>query len=530
MKPIRNLSLHSLAGCLAAVLLAGCTTQQQQQAPPPAAPTQHAEAAPVKKSASGDYGPHYTTFEANGQKYVKGSLGFPSGLREGSGLLLEKTTPTEVNAGTPFTYNYKVINQAPCEVRDVVVSDRVSSNFKASSASPQPANVADGVATWRFSELAPGQAVDISVTGTSTSEGNINTCGWATYTPVICDGIKVVKPALQLTKTLPAEVSMCDPIPATFVVKNSGSSTLTDVKVTDPLPAGLKTADGQSSLVFNVGTLAPGASKELKATLGAAQTGKYDNTAKATCAQNVEAEAKASVVVRAPVLALSCDAPAERFAGRPAEFCYTVSNKGDGVAANTVVEAPVPTGAVFQSATGGGVVNAGRVVWNVGNVAPGASSKLCATFVLAQPGNIQLSASAKGTCAKEVTSSCGTRVLGIPAVLLEVVDVEDPIEVGKDETYIIEVTNQGTAPATNLRLTCKLEESQEYVSGSGATTVTAAGRTITTAPLPSLAPKQKATWKIVVKALKAGDIRFDTQLLSDQLTRPVSETESTNQY
>jgi uncharacterized repeat protein (TIGR01451 family) len=525
------MKLHPKIIAVSAVLalLVGCATQQQTQTQ---TQTTAAKPAPAPKSTppSSGYGPHYTTYEANGAKYTRGSIAYPSGMRDGSGLLLEKTVPAEVQAGVPFSYQIKVINQAPCEVRDVVITDRVTANFKESSSEPKPNSVNDGVATWKIATLGAGESATIKVNGASAEEGTVLTCGSATYTPVLCEGIKVTKAALQLVKTLPAAVSVCDPIPATFVVKNSGSSTLTMVKVTDTLPAGLKTSDGQTSLTFDAGTLAPGQSKEFKANLAAGSTGKFDNTANATCAQNVKAEAKASVTVTAPQLAITCEAPAERFAGRPIDICFTVKNTGDRAAANTIVEAPLPAGTTFSSATAGGAVSGGKIVWNVGSIAPGASTKVCVTVVLANPGSVAINGTAKSACSKDATTACNIKVLGIPAVLLEVVDVEDPIEVGKNQTYVVDVTNQGTAPATNVRLTFKLEDSQDYVSGNGPTVVSANGRTVTTAALPTLAPKVKATYRIVVKATKAGDIRFTTSLSTDQTTRPVEETESTNQY
>ena len=50
------------------------------------------------------------------------------------------------------------------------------------------------------------------------------------------------------------------------------------------------------------------------------------------------------------------------------------------------------------------------------------------------------------------------------------------------------------------------------------------------APLAKPAPKAKAEWRVVVKAVKAGDVRFKVTMNTDQLTRPVEETESTNLY
>lgn len=119
---------------------------------------------------------------------------------------------------------------------------------------------------------------------------------------------------------------------------------------------------------------------------------------------------------------------------------------------------------------------------------------------------------------------------GIAALLLEVLDTEDPLEVGREEAYQIRVTNQGTAPGTQIQLRCTLEDSQDFVSGTGASAVRAEGRTIRMDPLPTLAPKAVATWRVVVKAAKAGDVRFAVDLRSDQLSSPVRETEATRQY
>ena len=107
------------------------------------------------------------------------------------------------------------------------------------------------------------------------------------------------------------------------------------------------------------------------------------------------------------------------------------------------------------------------------------------------------------------------------------VDISDPIAVGNNETYVITATNQGSAPDTNIRITCTLENTQQYVSSSGATTGSSAGSTITFAPLATLAPKAQATWRVTVKAVKAGDVRFTAVMNTDQLTRPVQETEAT---
>jgi uncharacterized repeat protein (TIGR01451 family) len=346
---------------------------------------------------------------------------------------------------------------------------------------------------------------------------------------VLCEPVKVLKPSIQIVKSMPAEVISCDPIPVKLTVRNNGSSALTGVRVTDALPSGL-TSENQQNLSFDVGELAPGASKDLTFNARASRTGRFASVARVTSTQGVSGEAGAEVLVRQPVLAMVGESPRERYIGRPIDVCFTLNNTGDATAAATTVQMPVPAGAAFGSATAGGRVEGNNVVWNVGNLAAQASTKLCATFTASAEGTVQFNATASGTCAAPVTASCKTPISGIPAILLEVVDVEDPIEVGKNTTYVIEVTNQGSTPASYLRVTCQLEDAQQFVSGSGTTPVSAIGQKITLAPLALLAPKAKATWRLVVRATRAADVRFNVSMISDQTKRPVEESESTTQY
>ena len=102
---------------------------------------------------------------------------------------------------------------------------------------------------------------------------------------------------------------------------------------------------------------------------------------------------------------------------------------------------------------------------------------------------------ANASCATEIKDWAKTLIAGIPAILLEVVDVTDPVPVGEDVTYVIKVTNQGTADGTNIRITAELEDAMRYLTSKGDTSARVSGNTITFAPLAKLAPKQVATGK-----------------------------------
>jgi uncharacterized repeat protein (TIGR01451 family) len=231
-----------------------------------------------------------------------------------------------------------------------------------------------------------------------------------------------------------------------------------------------------------------------------------------------------------PHLSLSCKAPEEAILGRPFTVCNRVENSGTGTEGNAVLSLAIPADMVFMSGTAGANPEAERVNWLLQDVAPGAVQERCATFSPRQRGLFAFSAALAGDLSPSTGQQCQTHVHGIPAVLLEVVDLKDPVMVGGEVTYEIRVRNQGTEPITRIQLAGTLEDSQRFLSGSGATEVLGADNFFNPRPLERLEPQQEARWRIIVRAEKAGDTRFRVELRADQFERPVLETEATMQY
>src|SRR5207253_339586 len=103
---------------------------------------------------------------------------------------------------------------------------------------------------------------------------------------------------------------------------------------------------------------------------------------------------------------------------------------------------------------------------------------------------------------------------GLPAFRLEVIDVDDPIEVGAKTTYKIEVHNQGSLPGNQVQIIALVPPQMRILNANGPTKPVIQGQEVTFPPVDSLQPKQSLSYSIEVEALQAGDVRFTARLYS----------------
>jgi len=455
---------------------------------------------------------------------------YPTGVERSSVLCLNKDAPAEVVAGEAFDYQISVKNITADSIAGVHVIDRMPGGFDMESSTPTATTEPDGSLRFSLGTIGSGETKSIVIRGRATASGTLVNCASLEIDNEYCVPTNVVNPSIKLEKTAPAQVMLCDNIPITITVTNDGQGTARNVTVTDNLPDGL-TANGSQTLTFDAGDLASGESRTFNASAKASRTGSFSNTANATAEPGLSTSSNTTnTTVVQPRLSLTMGCPGLKFNNQNIEYTVTVSNDGDAACENTVVEASIPGGSSFVSASDGGAAAGSNVQWMVGAVAPGASQTMTFTVRPNQLASMTSNATANCVCSDPANASCTTEVRGIPAVLLEVVDLDDPISVGDEVTYEIRVTNQGSAPDTNISIVCTLESQHEFVSASGGTNGTHSGGTVTFEPLPSLAAKAKSTWRVTVRAGAAGDVRFAVQMNTDELDRPVDETEATNFY
>ncbi len=445
-------------------------------------------------------------------------------------LQVDKAMPEEVRLNTTFGYVIKVTNLTEMMLTDVIITETVSNDFQFIGSEPTAATEGNKL-VWAIDSLGPKASKSIRISGVATGSRQLEQCTAITHTIRDCSVVKVVEPTLQLTKMVPSEALLCEPIAVDFVLSNTGTGTAENVQIVDTLPAGMQTADGKGKIVLDAGRLTAGESRRFSIKLRATRTGAFVNKAIATSASGLKAESEATLTtVRQPILVITKAGPQRQYLGRSLSYEITVLNKGDGPARDTMVEDMIPPGVTSVEATSGAQFSSSKLVWELGTLESNASKTVRVSYTPTKEGDVMATATATAYCAETVTASAKTSISGIAAARLEIIDLEDPVEVGGTTTYLITVTNQGSAADTNVRIVCGLDDNLQYVSSAGATAGSIMGKTVSFAPLRNLEPKSKSTWRVVVRGARASDVRFKVTMHTDQLALPMEYTEITHIY
>ncbi len=243
---------------------------------------------------------------------------------------------------------------------------------------------------------------------------------------------------IGLGKTGPSNVLATSNFNYSISVTNFGPSPATGVAVTDYLPAGVTfvSASGGGMLSggnvvwTNLGTLAANDVTNLTLTLTAPANGTVlTNLAVGTAAEldttpdNNTNPPVITTVTSVADVGVSKTGPATSVSpGANFNYTITVTNSGPSVATSVTVTDSLPANVTFVSATGGGMLSGGDVIWaDIGDLASGASTNLILTVTAPLSGSSTNVASVGGPTSdpnptNNITPPVTTTVSNVPPV------------------------------------------------------------------------------------------------------------------
>ncbi len=359
---------------------------------------------------------------------------------------------------------------------------------------------------------SPQTVADVSAVKTLDAPWTQRTTASGSSTPLLrvgIDGARAVSPG--------------DAIPLEVSVSNTGTGPATNVKLRADFDAALTHESGVRALEVSVGTLAPGQSQTVPLTLRAAQPGKPAIQVVASGDGGLHSEAARSIAIAQRALQFSLSGAATRYVNRPGTWDVRVANIGDAGLTNVTARVRLPRELRFQSASGGGQLVAGEVVWAVGELRPGERRELQVTATpVAGAGQATLTGLAAADKVPAQSAEAAFEVMGMPVLRADVVPPANGIPVGGKGVVIVRVTNQGTLAARNVVV--RVVAPAPYLAlrfGTGPTVGRVQGDKVEFAPVSRIEPEQTVTFQIEVAGGQPGDGRMRVQVHSESTPTPL---------
>ncbi len=463
-----------------------------------------------------------------------GSTGKP-GPRELEGpqapaLTIEKTGPGEIQVGRPATFTVRVRNVGQVTAQQVIVQDEIPHGTSLISTKPQ-ATTSDGALLWQLGTIKPGEEVTTTVELMPEAEGQIGSVANVTFQAAATARANVTRPKLELQMTAPARVLIGENVVFSIRLSNPGTGVAERVVLEEDVPSGLRHAAGRQ-LEYEVGRLNPGESRQLELTLTADQAGILENVLTARAEGGLQAEQRAEMEITAPKLQLEVNGPTRRYLDRPGTYSIVVANPGTAPAKGLALVAHLPRGLKFVNTNNRGVYDdtSHSVHWSLEELPAGEQGTVQITALPIEMGEHKLRIEGQAQMGLAEATEKPVIVEGIAALEFDVTDLQDPVEVEGQTTYEIRVRNQGSKTAVNVRVSALVPDGMRYLNGEGATRAVVQQQQVVFEPLAELRPQAEATFRVQVQATDAGDKRFQAQVISDEVTKPVTTEESTVVY
>jgi len=445
-------------------------------------------------------------------------------------VLVEKRGPESVNAGTTLAYDVVVRNLGQSAVANVRVEDELPPGTRFVSSDPPAETTADRL-QWTLGVLDAGAERKLRVEVQPGQDGEFFSTATVTFSTTAALQARVVRPKLAVTMTGPAQATAGDSVPLAIRVSNPGTGPIQNLILRVKLPAGLQHPNGHH-IEADLGPLPAGDSRDVPLKLTASAGGAQLAEVIAAAEAGLEANARAHVQVAQPLLQLRRNGPAKvLFKGEVVEE-WEVANPGNAPTGDVRVTEVLPVGMEFVGATDGAIYDpVGRAVtWKLGPQAPGTTRKVVLKAKASAVGDQTTRAIASAERGLEARADGTVAVEGIPALALELVDLEDPVEVGGELTYEVRVVNQGSCPCTNIRIVAEAPDGLLPVEATGPVAHAIQGAQIAFEPLPRLATKADVVYRIKVRGVQPGDYRFRVQMTCDQSRLPVTKEEGSRVY
>jgi uncharacterized repeat protein (TIGR01451 family) len=488
------------------------------------------------------------------------------------GLTIRKTGPAVASLGATVTYGIDVSNPGDLPAEDVLVSEAIPQGLTLISSNP-PGQAAGGSLRWSLGRLAPAETRHMEVNYRVERQGTITNCAEVSAQGGLkgreCVTTTVSAASIDVKILGPTQAALGSEVTFEIEVTNRSPVPVSGLLIKDRFDAGLKHAEAESPIERDLAVrLAPGQSERIGVAFRVVQPGPQCQTVEIRDRSGVLATARACVTgvesgqpaakpapsekpspgpVPGPTpgaskppaapatVTLKVNGPTARTVGETAEFAMEVTNTGSKELKDLKLVSQLDPTFDPSFATAGYKFEGADMVWAIASLPAGNTNKyqLHARCVNPAPQachRVQVT-TAQGVAAEQRACLEIRAVPGAapPSLSLTIEDRRDPITVGKELTYDIEVFNNGPQPDGNTVVLVSVPPEMVPVrlQTVGPTGYTVEGQTVRFNPVPRIEPGKSIVYRVRVLAKLPGVVFLRAQLTSQGLKQPLLAEQKT---
>jgi len=232
------------------------------------------------------------------------------------------------------------------------------------------------------------------------------------------------------------------------------------------------------------------------------------------------------------------EAPSVAFIKRPLTLRILISNDGTAKAGALELTSVLPADLDYVESIPKGAYSPGRdkgpstLAWSLGDLEASRKAELAIKLRTRGIGRYSFDAKllyrnqgSQAPLSMDASTAC--RVMGPPAMRIGTHDTEDPVLVGQQTTYVIEVRNEGKGPCTNIRVTSQIPEAMTFVGAEGSVPFSHQDGQVMFEGMPILVAGERLTFRITCKAVREGSALHRATLHYDQFDQPIVSEEGT---
>jgi uncharacterized repeat protein (TIGR01451 family) len=431
--------------------------------------------------------------------------------------------PAEVGAGRQLTYTIVAENLTRADAHHVVVRLPVPSNAKFVRATPEP-DSSEPILLWKLGTLQGLRKRDIRLVVEPTGEGDVSCCARVQFEHGQCVRTKLNRPGLDLRRSGPREGAVNDMLKFKLEVRNTGRSPARNVVVEETLPAGLEYSNSKPSttgdknpLVWNLGTLAPGAVRVVEYDAIVTKPGTLACKGLVRADGGVRRQAEGILRVGQATLAVIMTGPRQGLVGRLATYRLTVTNTGTLPATHVALSDELPGEITFVGASGGGRVQGKAVRWDLGSLAAGDTRSVQLVVRARRAGTLKNFCTMTADRGVTEQGKAVTKFVQAKGLALELDKSSDPVQPDGRLTLTVRAVNAGESDEKNVSVVVKLPEGLTALEVRDLPKSTIKDGKVVLPALASVAAGREQAAVIELRADKVGDYTIQAEATSDRV-------------